>query len=580
MIGAFDTEVFKHCWVFVFTDLVTGEDTVIVNDAEELRAFYEAHKHYIWVSFNGVNYDDWIIRAILSGVNPYVMSEWIIRYGRKGWEYDKSVIRFPINDFDAHWSVVAPGLKTLEAFMGDDIRETEVPFDLDRPLTEEEIEQTIAYCRNDVAETIKVFCYKKNEFFAQWGLIKEFDLNVSDLSKTKSQLTAKILNCVRVDRNDEWDFELEAPCSLIKKYKYVVDWFKDPKNRNLDASFETEVAGVNVTYAMGGAHGSIDNYFAEGLIVHVDVTSFYPSLMIEYALLSRNSRTPEKFKAIYDKRVALKKAGKKKEQAPLKIVLNSTYGSSGSETNPLFDPRQARRICINGQLFLTLLLEMTEGLAQAFNVNTDGVFFIVDDESKLPEFYAQCKKWEELTRMGLGYDKYKKVAQRDVNNYIMVFENGKLERKGAVVKELSILDNDLKIVNEAVVQWFVNKVPPEKTIYDCHNLIDFQKVYKLSSKYKVAMLGCTFHKEKCKNVWDGNGKVLNDKTHRVFASLGGEGALYKKKDGKNPEKFASCPDNCFIENASIVGKTTDEYPMLDKRWYVDLAYQRIKQFCG
>lgn len=580
MLLFYDFEVFKHTWLVVIADSLTQKETVIVNDKEQMKQFYEDHKNYIWVGYNNRTYDDWILRAILGGYNPYLMNDWIINKERKGWEFDRNLSKFKLNSYDARWSNIAPGLKTLEAFMGDNIHETEVPFDLDRPLTEKEIEQTIRYCWNDVNETIKVFCHSKQEFDAHWGLIKAFDLDVENISKTKTQLTAKILNCVKRDWNDEWNFDLEEPCYRLKKYRYVLDWFNDPANRNENASFTTEICGVKTTYGVGGVHGSIDNFFVEGKIYHVDVTSFYPSLMIEWKLLSRNSQTPEKFKEIYDTRVALKKAGKKREQQPYKIILNSTFGGSLDKYNPLYDPRQARRVCINGQLFLTLLLEMLDGIVKPFNINTDGIFFLVEDESKLPQFHEICKEWERITKMGLGTEEYKMVAQSNVNNYIMVFTDGELERKGAVVKNLSTLDNDLKIVNEAVVQYFVNGIPPEKTIWDCHNMLDFQKVFKLSSKYKNAMKGCSFRKEKSKKVWNEDGTLLNDRSYRVFASTRPEGAVYKKKDGKNPEKFANCPDNCFIENGTIAGKTTDEYPHLDKQWYVDTAWYRIRQFKG
>lgn len=580
MILFYDFEVFKHTWLVVIVDAIAQKETIIVNDSAKMTEFYESHKNYIWIGYNSNSFDAWILRAILGGYDPYQMSQWIIAKERKGWEFDRELSRFQVLGFDARWSNIAPGLKTLEAFMGDDIRETEVPFDLDRPLTEEEIAQTIKYCRNDVNETMKVFCHAKQEFNAQWELIKLFDLPLTAISKTKAQLTANILNCVKTDRNDEWNFNLEAPCYLVKKYKNVVEWFENTENRNLEAGFEAEIAGIKVTYGWGGCHGAIENYFDEGRLVHCDVNSYYPSLMIQWGLLSRNSQTPEKFKEIYETRLALKRAGKKKEQAPYKIILNSTYGASGDTYNPLYDPRQAHRVCANGQIFLTLLLEMLEGIATPFNVNTDGIFFKIDDESKLDIYYEKCKEWEQLTRMGLGHDKYKACFQKDVNNYIMVLEDGSLERKGAVVKSLSTLDNDLKIVNEAVVQYFVNGVQPEKTIQDCHNMLDFQKVFKLSSKYNLAMQGCTFRTEKSKKVWNGDGIYLTDRTYRVFANLEPTGAVYKKKDGKNPEKFANCPDNCFIYNESLQGKTTDEFPNLDKKWYIDLAWYRIKQFKG
>ena len=58
------------------------------------------------------------------------------------------------------------GLKFFEESMGSDIRETQVPFDIDRPLTEQELEQTIFYCKHDVEETMKVFMQRKSDFEA------------------------------------------------------------------------------------------------------------------------------------------------------------------------------------------------------------------------------------------------------------------------------------------------------------------------------------------------------------------------------------------------------------------------------
>ena len=51
------------------------------------------------------------------------------------------------------------------------------------------------------------------------------------------------------------------------------------------------------------------------MLIHVDVESYYPSLMVEYDLITRNARKPERFNEVKEKRLALKRAGKKKEQA-------------------------------------------------------------------------------------------------------------------------------------------------------------------------------------------------------------------------------------------------------------------------
>ena len=43
------------------------------------------------------------------------------------------------------------------------------------------------------------------------------------------------------------------------------------------------------------------------------------------------------------------------------------------KNNPLYDPRQANRVCIYGQLLLTDLIEKLEPYCEITQSNTDGV---------------------------------------------------------------------------------------------------------------------------------------------------------------------------------------------------------------
>ena len=79
------------------------------------------------------------------------MNDWIIVQKNEPWLFSSLLREIEINNYD-----VMPnppiGLKTMEGFMGHNIKETSVPFNIDRKLTKEEIEQTIFYCRHDVEE--------------------------------------------------------------------------------------------------------------------------------------------------------------------------------------------------------------------------------------------------------------------------------------------------------------------------------------------------------------------------------------------------------------------------------------------
>ena len=454
-------------------------------------------------------------------------------------------------------------LKQLEGFMGNEIKETDVPFDIDRKLTEKELEETIKYCKSDVYNTMEVFMKTANEFNAILNLIQTFKLPINYISKTKAQLSAIILGCNKHKWNDEFDITI-VDTLKIGKYEPILEWFKQCKF--YDENFKYDVAGVPHKFGIGGVHGAKEKYHGKGLIVHVDVTSYYPSLMIEYGLLTRNCSYPEKFKEIYDTRVQLKKEGKKKEQAPYKIVLNGTYGICKDKLSLAYDPRQANNVCINGQLLLIDLidkLEVIEGF-ELIQSNTDGLIVkIPDTDEAFNQLDDICYEWEQRTRMGLGFDFIDEIWQKDVNNYIFRDIDGNLERKGGYVKELNDLDNNLPIVNQAIVDCLTKGIPVKETINNCNDLKQFQMICKITSKYK-----CLIH-----------GDVqLSERCVRVFASkLAGDKGLYKLHNNKTkPDKFPSTPLSCFIVNENVNGMSVPD--KLDKEFYINMAKERVKDF--
>lgn len=598
MILAYDFEVFRYNWMVVIADLVAEKEEVIIDDSGKLKSFYESHKDYLWVGFNSSAYDQWILKSILAGYNPYDMNEHLITKKMKGWQFSDSLRDYKLYNYDCYLENKG-SLKRLEGYMGSSIHESSVDFRINRPLTEDEIKETVKYCRHDVSETIKVFCKRKSEFDALFSLIKLYNLPLEDITKTKAQCSATVLGAEKHEYDDEWNFPLEKECiEGIKKYTNVVDWFSSSESRVPNAELNVIVGGCPCTFAQGGVHGAIKNYFEKGRFLCADVASLYPSEMIQYNLLSRSAKNKNRYVEIYHKRLQLKAEGKKKEQAPYKIVLNATYGIQNFKYSPMYDPQRAHRVCFLGQLALLDLSEKVEHLGQISQLNTDGLYIKINETKGCEEeFYRICEDWEKRYRLNLEFDVVKALYQKDVNNYIEVYEkvdkNGNpiIKAKGAMVKDLSELDYDLPIVNFAIRAYFVYGVPPEKTVQDNNNLIDFQKIYHVSSLYDRALKNCTFSKESyikeetgrknTRTVWNNDGIVFEtERTFRVFASKDqNEGSLYKQKIGKNPEKFAGSPEHCFIENGNIVGKTCEEYiDVLDKQWYIDEAYRRIRQF--
>lgn len=560
MLHFLDFECYPKLWTVTIINPITQTEIAIVNDPEKLKSYYTKFKDEIFVTFNGRQYDDWIFKALLCGFSAWEMNDWLINKKRKGWEFSSLLRNVHLNTFDC--MIGFNGLKTLEAFSGMSIEETKIPFDYDGDFTTEMIKDVLFYNRHDVMATIKVFMERKSEFDSYLGLVTLFNLPLSYLGKSKAQLSAFILGAKRTKHKDEFDISL-PPTMRIKKYLSVVNYFKN--DWDYDTNLNIDIAGVPHVYGTGGIHGAIPNYYGEGDFLHVDVNSYYPSLMLCYPdyCMSRTGASVKKFQEIKNNRIVFKRQKDPRANA-LKIVLNSTYGAMKDVYNPLYDPRSANNVCIFGQLLLTDLIERLEDHCDLIQSNTDGLIIkLHGNEAEIREI---CKEWEERTGMGLGYDRMTKVVQKDVNNYLAVFENGKIEAKGTYVKDLNDLDYDLAIVNEAVRNYLLNRIPVERTIMECQDFRKFQKVVKLSSKYKWVE-----HE-------NGHGTTKYDnKAYRVYASNDNNDGRLLKCDGvRNPAKFGSTPNHCFIFNDDLAGVPIPS--KLDREWYISLAKERLKQF--
>lgn len=597
----YDFEVFQHDWLVVILDMEAKKEHVIINDPDQLKTFYEAHKDDIWCGYNSRNYDQFILKAILLDFNPKEVNDWIIVKDRPGWKFSNLFWQIPLNNYDVMPNPPV-GLKTMEGMMGNNIKETDVPFDIPRKLTEAEIAETVKYCRHDVEQTVEVFLERKDNFDAMLQMCQVFKMPLSYLGKTDAGITAKVLDCVMTDRDDEFDFIIE-PFIKLEKYQSVMNWFKNAKQDCIremkeayaeakpsqkwkydwtdpeafrkffyNRSLTTMICGIPHVDGWGGIHGASEKpVYRKGSIWHVDVGSYYPSYLIAHQKVTRSARHPEKYAEVYHTRMALKAAGKKKEQAPYKKLLNSLSGAMKDKHNPAYDPCMNNTMVVNCQLMLIMLLEWLEVIPgfELIQSNTDGLIVQIPDTDEAFEMLDDiCYKWEStcstsLCKIGLEFDQVEYIYQKDVNNYICKFAGkDKYEQKGAYVKELSRLDADLPIINRALVDYMTKGIHPAVTINGCDDLIQFQKLVKLSSKYEYV---------------EHNGKRYSYKCYRVFASTRStDGKILKCRSGSNPAKFGNTPDSCFIVNDDV--KTMKCPAHLDKKWYVDLAKKRLSDF--
>lgn len=621
-IIVYDIEVFAYDWIVVFYDTTKNEYTVFHNDNSGVREFM-MQPGVIFCGFNSKSYDSHIAKAICCGASPELVkqiNDFLIVEERPGWEhYFLRQNKFWFDHFDLMDDCqLGTSLKHIEAHLSWNIEETQVDFSIDRPLTKEELDSTIFYCKWDVKATAYLLTLRKNYLNAKLDVGRAIGLSdAKSLYMTNARLTATALKAEYVERKDGRDYVY--PENLKKEYipKEVLNFFDrlhDPSisdDELFSSKLKIIVDGAEAVIGFGGIHHARNNYSEESknnrVIRNFDVASLYPSLMVNNGYISRNIPSSEIFEDFYHKRLQAKKSGDKKTANSLKLILNTTYGASLAKTNPLYDQKQGVSICLTGQLYLLELAQRYLAeckTVRILQINTDGIMISID-EAEMEIIYQLNDAWMMERSLELEEDKIRFVAQKDVNNYIIVFENGKVKTKGAYVTYGMAtagafkINNDFTIVKEAVIKYFTENIPVEETINNCNDIFKFQIIAKAGGGYKSCYrIPPDF--EARKKAWSKENRVRRTNSHgkevwynppmkwsdydgprrevqrvnRVYASVvPGMGTIAKVKPDGTIGKIGGLPDNCIIDNKN---KLTIQD--VDKSWYINLARKYIEDY--
>ena len=268
----YDCEVFAYDYLVTLKDKETGTKTRIWNDNEAVKACISEDNLY--VGFNSKHYDQFIIKAICCGFTPQEVkqvNDFIIG-GGQGWDHPMlRPIYFYFNNADIKDDMqMGLSLKAIEGHLGISVKESTVPFDIDRPLTEEERREVEFYCDHDVDTTDRLIDlrsgYLKNKI--QVGRLAGLQ-DTKSIGMTNAKLTAALLGAGRQEYSDEREYKY--PDNLLKQYipREVFDFFDRMYDPNVtdDELFKSklviDLAGTPTTIGFGGIHAAIPNYIWE-----------------------------------------------------------------------------------------------------------------------------------------------------------------------------------------------------------------------------------------------------------------------------------------------------------------------------
>lgn len=609
-VWIYDFEVFKHDWVVTFVNFDTDEKKTFINDFAGLKKFYhdEIELNAICVGYNNKWYDDFILRGLIEFNNPYEISQWIINLKQNPWEFYG--LRFKKNklisfDIMGEMAIGAPiSLKQLEGYFGWRIFEMPIPFDIDRPLTKEELDLVVKYNEYDVRCTLEVFKRFGNKLKSHIALINFYNLPLTKLNISGASKAAIALEAKKIPPYNTFNYEIppiikeelmaldeEELISLFENTTFHVD--KEMRKTNKFA-FSKKLNDFEFHFALGGGHGAIENFEYEGEIFNLDVKSYYVSIMCAFNFVSRSLGVngKQKLHDLLRLRIKFKDEGNVDLADGLKMFLVAIYGSMAYSNSLMWDSKMQTSVCLTGQLLLFILCKQLQEHAKIIQINTDGIMIVPFDKEECEKVY---KRWERLFQMELELEVGKRIIQKDVNNYVFVKDDvedlsnklevaKKIKVKGMGVRFFNIrmqdsefgqlanftINNNYTIVDEAVVKYLVFNIPVEQTIKQCRDLIRFQFVLKLMGDFKSI---CYKEGEEYIDVDDGL------KCYRLFATLDGKDYFKHKvcEDKDSFVKISKSSSSMKILNDDLSFYNFDDIK-IDYDHYIKMAFDIIELY--
>ena len=579
----FDFEVFKFdvCLGMYVLDNEGNKTKYQLWDEDEIRQFYEEHKdNSIWLGWNNQSYDNFILQAIIQHKSPYETSRNIIQEGNR-FKYLKIQLFF--------YDLISnhPGsLKAIECADGKNIKTTDVAFDLDRPLTQEEKTLTEIYNTADLDQTLDNFYNVKSEFELRMNIIDEFDLPMEMLHATGTQIGEAVLHAQETPGIENWVVKPKLYDCLRVKNQQVIDFYLNEdfkKGKKLDVI----LCGVPHRIGSGGIHAAQPkSHFDEAL--YLDVSGYYNLTMVNFSLLPRS--IPDKYKAfykyMYEEQLRLKEIDPNKRWV-YKIILLSVFGAMTNKWCKFYDPYHGQLVTITGEIFNVDLVEKLEGKVEMVQNNTDGMIVKPLPGYSDDDILAIVKEWCNRTGYVIKPKKIYNIHQRDVNCYMYQDEKGNVHTLGEALKHYNAWENSLYedvykskepvIIEYMLVDYFIYHKTPEQTLTENkRKLRMFQYVCK-----KVSYDYLEYQKD----FKDGHVEIERlQSVNRAFAHKSNEwkGMVYKCRSvGKTTRaKVSNLPDNCLIYDEEIL---SDEAfaklePLIDWQYYVDRGYERIREF--
>lgn len=551
----YDIEVYPFDAFVVIKD--KDRNMKLFHDKNGFKGLAQFIQGHTLIGYNNYWYDDHVLCGMLDGWSANQLKELNDRI--IGGEKQRPKNRFKSLDCFQQIDVSMPSLKKIEGNRGKMILESAIPFDLPRPMTEEEYREAVDYCSYDVDNTIDIYEMRINSYFApKESLVKMVGEKASKWNTTTISANALLGNKtlpkwsdIRLNGDDFTDLSMMELVPVE-----VRDLWNSGKDKG---KVIVDMFGCKIEFGFGGLHGVHKTKKRVKNMKLLDVASMYPHIILNINALGEYSK---KYREILEERIKIKHVDKVLSDA-LKLILNSVYGNLKNQYSSLYNPKGALSVCVYGQIALfDLCRRLYEQGHTLVNINTDGVGFIPNGA----DYEKVWHEWEKDFNLELEEDSFDTFIQKDVNNYIGV-KDGKIKVKGADVarykNDAFFKNNSARILDIAVVD---NLLYGKSVIDTLIEHLDYPKLYQYITK-----AGGTY-----KGTFDAEGNQYN-KVNRIFPTKKGDTCLYKKRHDDALVRFPDLPEKMHVWNDDVDNLENFER-IIDLNHYVTVINKKLERW--
>jgi len=323
---------------------------------------------------------------------------------------------FGLKELARHFGVAAPDRTYIDASQ------------VARTLREDP-ERLVAYAIDDAVETLGVAAVLAPPYFAQAQVVP-FDYQTCTLRGAAAKIDAL----------------------MLREYLYR----------------RHAVPAPQPTAPVGGGHTVICQQGVARPVLHVDVTSLYPSLMLAHSIGPASDALgvfPALLQHLRDFRIRAKRLARETAepaerahlgalQQSFKILINAFYGYLAFSGGHWNDYNAANRVTAEGRAVVASLLERLTGLgATPVEADTDGVYFVPppghrpdDDDALLERIAVGLPAGLQLELDG----RYAAMFSYKMKTYALLDARDRLQLKGSAFRSRGLEPFQRQVIEEVV----------------------------------------------------------------------------------------------------------------------------------